>query len=79
MAGIAMGPDGRLVRSGVELEMNPFCRRAVSKGVELAHECSLSRSNVMRIDTLRDCDSPLPDSVMLQGATVLLNIRGRNE
>ena len=29
-------PDGRLRRHGLELEMNPYCRRAVSKGVELA-------------------------------------------
>src|SRR5262245_14088564 len=31
-----MGADGRLVRDGLELEMNPYCRRAVAKGVELA-------------------------------------------
>jgi len=31
-----LGPDGRLVRQGLELELNPYCRRAVSKGVELA-------------------------------------------
>ena len=31
-----LGPDGRLVRAGLELELNPYCRRAVSKGVELA-------------------------------------------
>jgi electron transfer flavoprotein alpha subunit len=30
-----LGPDGRLRRDGIELEMNPYCRRAVSKGVEL--------------------------------------------
>jgi electron transfer flavoprotein alpha subunit len=29
-------PDGRLRREGVELELNPYCRRAVSKGAELA-------------------------------------------
>ena len=29
-------PDGRLNRVGVDLEMNAYCRRAVSKGVELA-------------------------------------------
>ncbi len=28
--------DGRIRRRGVELEMNAYCRRAVSKGVELA-------------------------------------------
>ncbi len=33
-----LGPDGRLVRDGLELEMNPYCRRAVGKGVELAAE-----------------------------------------
>ena len=31
-----LGPDGRIVRAGLELEMNAYCRRAVSKGVELA-------------------------------------------
>jgi electron transfer flavoprotein alpha subunit len=33
---LRLGDDGRLVRHGLELEMNAFCRRAVSKGVELA-------------------------------------------
>ncbi len=28
--------DGRLVRDGVPLEVNPYCRRAIAKGVELA-------------------------------------------
>ena len=31
-----LGPEGRLVREGLELELNPYCRRAVSKGAELA-------------------------------------------
>jgi electron transfer flavoprotein alpha subunit len=31
-----LGPDGRLQRDGVDLEMNPYCRRAVSQAVELA-------------------------------------------
>lgn len=31
-------PDGRLQREGLELELNPYCRRAVAKGVELARE-----------------------------------------
>jgi electron transfer flavoprotein alpha subunit len=35
---MALGPDGRLVREGLESEMNPYCRRAVSKGVELARQ-----------------------------------------
>ncbi|MEZ5169303.1 MAG: FAD-binding protein [Acidimicrobiia bacterium] len=30
--------DGRLRREGLELEMNPYCRRAVSKACELAAE-----------------------------------------
>jgi electron transfer flavoprotein alpha/beta subunit len=33
-----LGPDGRLKRDGVELAMNPYCLRAVSKGVELAQK-----------------------------------------
>ena len=33
---LVLGPDGRLVRHGIELELNPYCRRAVTKGVELA-------------------------------------------
>ncbi len=33
-----LGPDGRMRRDGIELEMNPYCRRAVSKAVELAAE-----------------------------------------
>lgn len=31
-----LGAGGRLVREGLELELNPYCRRAVSKGAELA-------------------------------------------
>ena len=30
--------DGRLVRTGVGVEMNPYCRRAVAQGVTLARE-----------------------------------------
>ncbi len=30
--------DGRLVRAGVGLEMNPYCRRAVAQGVTLARD-----------------------------------------
>ncbi len=33
---LRLGPDGRLVRSASDLEMNPYCRRAVAKGAELA-------------------------------------------
>ncbi len=35
---LELGADGRLRREGIELEINPFCRRAISKGVELAKE-----------------------------------------
>src|ERR1700733_9953248 len=35
---MARGNDGRLVREGLELEMNAYCRRAVSKGVEIARD-----------------------------------------
>ena len=31
-----LGPDGRLKRDGVQLSMNPFCQRALAKGIELA-------------------------------------------
>ncbi len=31
-----LGQDGRLVRDTVELEVNPYCRRAIAKGAELA-------------------------------------------
>src|SRR3954454_3519614 len=31
-----LGLGGRLVREGLELELNPYCRRAVSKGAEVA-------------------------------------------
>ena len=33
-----LGPDGRLVREGAELELSAYCRRAVAKAVELAAE-----------------------------------------
>jgi electron transfer flavoprotein alpha subunit len=33
-----LGPDGRLRRDGIDLEMNAYCRRAVAKAVELAQE-----------------------------------------
>ncbi|MCY4162871.1 MAG: FAD-binding protein [bacterium] len=32
-----LGPDGRLVRDGLEMHMNDYCRRAVAKGTEIAH------------------------------------------
>ena len=33
-----LGPDGRLVRAGLELELNAYCRRAVAQAVALAAE-----------------------------------------
>ena len=33
---LRLGADGRLRRAGTVLELNPYCRRAVAKGVELA-------------------------------------------
>jgi electron transfer flavoprotein alpha subunit len=35
---LELSASGRLKRDGVELEMNAYCRRAVSKGVEIAAE-----------------------------------------
>jgi electron transfer flavoprotein alpha subunit len=55
-----LGPDGRLLRDGIEPEMNPYCRRAVSKAVELAAERAGSRVTVFTLgplaadDTLRE-------------------------
>lgn len=37
---LRLGEDGRLVRSGQCLEINPFCRRAITLGVALAREGS---------------------------------------
>src|SRR5437868_10307454 len=33
---LALDADGRLIRAGLPLELNPYCRRAVSQAVELA-------------------------------------------
>src|SRR5690348_8294014 len=33
-----LGPDGRLRRDGIELELNAYCRRAVAQAVALATE-----------------------------------------
>ena len=35
---LTLGPDGRLVREGMDLEMNAYCRRAVAQAVALAVE-----------------------------------------
>ena len=55
-----LGSDGRLRRDGIELEMNPYCRRAVGKAVQLAADDAGSRITVMTLgppaaeDTLRE-------------------------
>jgi electron transfer flavoprotein alpha subunit len=52
--------DGRLRRDGIELEMNPYCRRAVAKACELAGERPGSKVTVLTLgppaadDTLRE-------------------------
>jgi electron transfer flavoprotein alpha subunit len=35
---LTLGPDGRLIREGMELEINAYCRRAISQGVALARQ-----------------------------------------
>ena len=55
-----LGPDGRLRRDGIDLEMNPYCRRAVSQAVVLAETHPGSHVSVVTLgppaaeDTLRE-------------------------
>jgi electron transfer flavoprotein alpha subunit len=55
-----LGPDGRLVRDGIELEMNPYCRRAVAQAVAIAEEHEGTRVTVITLgpppaeDSLRE-------------------------
>src|SRR4029079_13872547 len=55
-----LGADGRLRRDGIELELNPYCRRAVSQAVELAAAGPGSRVTVITLgpptaeDSLRE-------------------------
>jgi electron transfer flavoprotein alpha subunit len=44
-----LGDDGRLVRDGTELEMSAFCRRAVSKSVELVNSVPGSSVTVVTL------------------------------
>ncbi|HEV7524509.1 MAG TPA: FAD-binding protein [Acidimicrobiia bacterium] len=44
-----LGADGRLRRDGIELELNPYCRRAVSQAVELAAQRPGSRVTVVTL------------------------------
>jgi electron transfer flavoprotein alpha subunit len=57
---MALGDDGRLQREGIELELNPYCRRAVSQAVDLAAARRGSRVTVITLgppaaeDSLRE-------------------------
>ncbi len=53
---LRLGASGRLVRTDIELELNPYCRRAVSKGIELAR-ASGGRCTVFTLGppTAEDC------------------------
>jgi electron transfer flavoprotein alpha subunit len=57
---MTLGADGRLVREGLPLEMSAYCRRAVSKAVELAASRPGSSVTVLTLgppaaeDTLRE-------------------------
>jgi electron transfer flavoprotein alpha subunit len=44
-----LGQDGRLIRNGTDLEMSAFCRRAVSKSIELARSTQGSAVTVMTL------------------------------
>ena len=44
-----LGADGRLQRDGIELELNPYCRRAVSQAVELAAARPGARATVLTL------------------------------
>src|SRR5438445_923216 len=43
------GADGRLRRDGIDLELNPYCRRAVSQAVELASARAGARVTVITL------------------------------
>jgi electron transfer flavoprotein alpha subunit/electron transfer flavoprotein alpha/beta subunit len=56
---MTLGADGRLVRDGLELEMNAYCRRAVAQAVDLAAEhdgsvCVLTLGPPPAEDVLRE-------------------------
>lgn len=56
-----LGPDGRLVRTGTEMEMSAYCRRAVSKAVELAAERPGSTVTVVTLGP------PIAEDVLREG------------
>ena len=42
---MALDADGRLIRTGLPLELNPYCRRAVSQAVDLARPAATPAGN----------------------------------
>lgn len=52
---MSLGTDMRLVRDGVDLETNPYCRRAIAKAVELARGMS-GRSTAFTLGPPRSAD-----------------------
>ncbi len=71
-----LGPDGRLVREGLELELNAYCRRAVALGTVLARDTG-GRVTVMTLgppaaeDSVRESLAWLLDAgVEAEGAVV---------
>ncbi|HEV7864940.1 MAG TPA: FAD-binding protein [Acidimicrobiia bacterium] len=57
---MALDADGRLIRAGLPLELNPYCRRAVSQAVELAGARAAAAVTIVTLgppsaeDTLRE-------------------------
>jgi electron transfer flavoprotein alpha subunit len=49
---MALDDDGRLIRAGLPLELNPYCRRAVSQAVELAAAADPSAGAAVTVVTL---------------------------
>ena len=43
---MALDADGRLIRTGLPLELNPYCRRAVSQAVDLARPAATPAGGV---------------------------------
>ena len=51
-AEMALDADGRLIRTGLPLELNPYCRRAVSQAVELAVPAPTEVATAVTVITL---------------------------
>jgi electron transfer flavoprotein alpha subunit len=54
LSDLRLGADGRLLREGLELELNPYCRRAVAKGVELGSCVVFTLGPPAAADALRE-------------------------